>query len=447
MNTTNKTGCKLTHQMQPTLHRYALGLILALIACHFTTVNSQKTFILSGFFDFVRPAYAEDSDKAAPELGYGEKSDKEIMAERPRQTRIGVLGPMGGDLGYYGTEASNGAELASDEINEKGGIRNKQYDLLIFDTKGSIAGTRAGVEAFLKHEVLAVVGAATGEVSFAATKALNDRQLIMISAGSRRRLGDTGPYNFRNTLNDNQGIKQLIEYLGEKKKWKRFALFSSLLNDYSIKLTAAFKAEIVAADMTITDELFLWSKAMTNMADEETSIAGQIRKLKNNIPDAIVFTGDGKEAEEIVRELNALGLHIPLVGSEDLMIPEFAKLGELAKGSIVYSGFDADSTVPAIKAFVDAYSKRFGSKPSRMAALSYDAYYMLAEAISNSKSMRPSHVKSALVSLKGFTGVTGIIDMDPTGEAIKAPFIFEVKKNGPEYRFTTVQDPFTPRKE
>ena len=381
------------------------------------------------------------SDMAPAEYGYGEKTEAEIQMEKPKAPKIAVLGPLTGELEFFGNEASNGAELASDEFDARGGINGQEFDLLVFDTKGQIAGAKLGIQTFIEHKVLAVVGAATGEVSFSASKALNDNQLIMISAGSRRRLGDTGPYNFRITLDDPQAVKSLMGYIVKEKKWENFAILSSVVNDYSIKLTASFKNALFEHNLNVTHELFLWPVAMTHQSSEDTSIPVQITKLKKNTPDALIYTGEGKEAREIVKEMRKQGVNIPLIGSEDLMIPEFTSLGSDAYGTIVYGGFDVNAETPKVRKFVESYTKKFGQPPSRLAALSYDAYRLLAQAIKMSPSLRPNHVRKALTSIKNFDGVTGKTTITSSGEAVKEPFIFEFMEKDGNSVFQGLKDP------
>ncbi len=381
------------------------------------------------------------TEKAPAEFGFGVRTDAQIEKEHPRANKIAVLAPLVGDVEVFGKDTSDGAELASDEINDKGGIRGQKYDLLVFDTKASIEGARVGVTNFTRENVAAIVGAPTGEVSFSASKLINDNQLIMLSAGSRRRLGDTGPYYFRNTLNDQYAIKQLTQYIIAEKKLKKFALFTSLVNDYSIKLSAAFKSEIELNKAQLTHELYIMSPEMTHVGQEETSIAAQLSKLKNNPPDALIYTGDGSEGAQVVKEMRKMGLKIPMVGAEDLMVPEFIALGAAANGTLVYGGFNEDSENPRVKAFVANFRKKYNRVPSRIAALSYDAYYMIARAIENAKSMRPSHLRNALAELKNFEGVTGKTTMDKNREALKEPFIFEMKSKGNQYRFVSLKEP------
>ena len=379
--------------------------------------------------------------RASPVAGFGHKSEEAIAKERERKASIAVIGPLTGDLKLFGNEASNGAEMASDEFDAQGGIKGKEFELIVLDTKGEIIRARQAFKAIINRNSIAVVGAATGEVSFSSTKAINESQLIMVSAGSRRRLGDTGPYNFRITLREKQGVDALIKYLKKEKNWKKFAIMSSVVNDYSIQLSADFKAGIINNDLEVSHELWLWSSRTTNISNDDSSIAAQVGKLKASPPDALVFTGAGKEAGDLVRELKKQGVNIPLVSSEDLMVPEFMKLGKDIVGTVIYSGFNPDSKRPKLKKFVKKYKKRFGSEPSRLAALSYDAYSLIAEAVIKSPTLKPSHVRKALMEVKGFEGVTGTISITESGESIKEPFLMEVRKVGRQYKFVGVQDP------
>jgi branched-chain amino acid transport system substrate-binding protein len=311
---------------------------------------------------------------------------------------------------------------------------------VVFDTGGSVSGARDGVEALIRTRVVAIVGAATGEVSFAANKTLNENQMIMISAGSRRRLGDTGPYNFRNSLGDSDGVGGLVEWIRNNRPWKKFALFSSVVNDYSIQLNAIFKSELVKRKMNITHELYVWGAGMDNVNPEERGVGPQLKQMANNPPDAVVFTGEDSEAADLVREMRKMGIKIPVIGTEDMMTKAFSGLGDLAAGTVVFSGFDPDSKKPKTAAFVKAYTAKYKKAPTRMAALSYDSYRILAQALEKAESLRPSHMRKALMSVKDFDGVTGATSIGATREAAKIPFIFEMRKIGDGYGFVNVRE-------
>jgi branched-chain amino acid transport system substrate-binding protein len=392
-------------------------------------------------YELVAAQYDTMEQKASPVAGFGHKTEAEIAKEKERRPSIAVVGPLTGELKDFGTEASNGAEMASDEFDAKGGINGKEFELVVLDTKGELVRARQAFQVLINRNSLAAVGAATGEVSFSSNKQINEAQLIMVSAGSRRRLGDTGPYNFRITLTEKNGVDSLMKYLKEEKGWKKFAIMTSVVNDYSIQLSGDFKAGIINNGLEVSHELWLWSRRTANISNDDSSISAQVGKLKANPPDALVFTGAGAEAGELVKELRKQGLNTPLVSSEDLMVPAFIGLGKGIEGTVIYSGFNPDSKRPKSKRFVRDYKKRFGREPGRLAALSYDAYCLIAEAVTKSPTLKPSHVRKALLEIKDFNGVTGTITITETGESIKEPFIMEARKVRGKYKFVGVKDP------
>lgn len=381
-------------------------------------------------------------NRSGPEAGFGVKTEGEIEQEKERKPRIAILGPLTGELQKYGHEALEGVELASEELDAKGGVKGNEYELLVLDTKGSIASTQRAITALLDYDTLAIVGAGTGEVSFAANKFINENQLIKLSAGSRRRLGDTGPYNFRNTLDDTTAIKGVLDYIKKHKKWHRFGIFSSVVDDYSIKLSAAYKIALLNAGMTVSHELFFWGSAMSNIGADESSIEAQVKLLKKDPPDALAFAGSVDEAVEILTRIKEAGLNIPLIASEDIVDPDFIALGELAVGTLIHAGFNADSKKPVVKRFVSAFTKKFHHTPGRLSALAYDSFNMIIDAVKRAPSLRPSHVRQALVDTKNFIGVTGPTSVNEVGESSKSPFILEFRKQGDGYGFVSVKEPF-----
>ncbi|MDD3396039.1 MAG: ABC transporter substrate-binding protein, partial [Acidaminococcaceae bacterium] len=64
-------------------------------------------------------------------VGCGAKNDKEI--------KIGLLNEMTGGNATIGTAAANGAQMAIDELNAKGGLLGKQLKAVAADNKSEPA--------------------------------------------------------------------------------------------------------------------------------------------------------------------------------------------------------------------------------------------------------------------------------------------------------------------
>jgi branched-chain amino acid transport system substrate-binding protein len=123
------------------------------------------------------------------------------------------------------------------------------------------------------------------------------------------------------------------------------------------------------------------------------------------------------------------------------MVPEFYSLGEEAAGTLIYAGFNPNSDNQRIKKFVSNFRNKYKRDPSRVAALSYDAYYVLAKGIETAKSLRPYHIRESLMKTKNFPGITGITSFNENREAIKEPFLLELKRKDNKFTFVSIREP------
>ena len=62
-----------------------------------------------------------------------------LITEAPAQStiRIGLVQPLTGAFAAAGTDVVNGAKIAADEINAKGGVLGKKLELITEDTKSN----------------------------------------------------------------------------------------------------------------------------------------------------------------------------------------------------------------------------------------------------------------------------------------------------------------------
>src|SRR3990172_7695615 len=387
----------------------------------------------------VKEAIRDDREKVSSEVDFEKKTDAHISAEPLRKMKIGVLGAETGELSEYGLKTLKAVQLAVEEINEAGGINGQPLELVHYDTGSTMNGTLSAVDNLIdKEEVAAIIGSATNEVTFSSTKKLNDRQTILISAGTRRRIGDTGPYLFRTTLSDDIAVDELVDYCINKLGIKKFALLSSMSNDYSITLSALFKRFILNKGGEIVEDAFLWAELTANISKEDSSIESQVRKIKSKSPEAVVYTGDPVEGVKIAKEMRKQGIKVPMIGGEDLYIDNFLRDGKDAVlGTIVYSGFYGNSDSPQTIKFSDSYNKKTktGESPDRIAALGYEALMLVAEGLRKTKSMRPTHIRDSLSAIRDFRSVTGAVSFTDRREVKKHAYILRVEKEGGKIGF------------
>jgi len=92
--------------------------------------------------------------------------------------------------------------------------------------------------------------------------------------------------------------------------------------------------------------------------------------------------------------------------------------------------FSPEDTAIIVKNFVTEFSKRYGTKPSNMSALAYDAAGLLFAALRRCAEITPSRLRDELNKTKGFKGVTGDITLDSLRNPIKTIIILRTTKDG-----------------
>ena len=102
-------------------------------------------------------------------------------------------------------------------------------------------------------------------------------------------------------------------------------------------------------------------------------------QIRRRAPDVILFPGSAPDAEEAIRALRAVGVRVPLLGSDNLSSLE-AKAHEYA--GVLYTAFFDAASPPTQEGerFVAEYRRRFSEEPDQRAALAYDAALLIGRA-------------------------------------------------------------------
>lgn len=342
-----------------------------------------------------------------------------VKDERP--LIIGIVGPETGEEAVYGKSVVAGALAAAKRFNAQGGIAGKEIKVLHYDDQSDIGLTTKAVKDLISQRAIAILAAPTGSSTFSPIHLVNDSKTIFVSVGSRRQLKASGPFVFRTAVPDETATEDLIKY-AIAELGVNYALVTAADNEFSLELSSLFKKALGKHNGVIKLEADTYDPYAGGR-----NIAAVIAAIKKS-PDplhGIIFTGGATEAVLLAQELKKAGLNLPIIGGEDLFSEEYLQGGDAVNETLIYTTFFADNKSAKTEEFI----KDFGEgKPDRFAALAYDTFMLVAEAIKEAGTTDTSLVRETLINRKDCEGVTGKTSFTSENMPVKHPVICKVKK-------------------
>ena len=102
--------------------------------------------------------------------------------------------------------------------------------------------------------------------------------------------------------------------------------------------------------------------------------------------------------------------------------------GTDCEGYYFSTHYAADNATPVAKKFIDAYTAKYGNIPDDVAALTYDSFGLLWQAIQSAWSDDRQAIRDALAKIPSYEGVTGTMQFqEGSGDPIKSAVILQIK--------------------
>jgi len=342
--------------------------------------------------------------------------------------KIGFFGALTGPTATFAVSGRNGALLAIDEINGAGGVLGRPLSLVAEDDRGEASEAASAVSKLITRDhVVALVGEQASSRSLAAAPIAQSYGVPMISPTSTNvEVTRKGDYIFRACFIDAYQGKVLGAFARRNLKAQTAAILTDSRSDYSVGLADAFRAAFTAAGGRIVAE--------AKYSEGDSDFSAQLTSIRPLSPDVLFVPGYYTDAGLIARQARGLGLKATLLGADGWDSPKLVEIGgEAIEGAYLSNHYSVDDPAPAVHRFVDAYRKKYGADPDSIAASSYDATRLLADAIARAGSTEGRRVRDALASTKDFAGVTGRITMDADRNPIKPAVVLRVE--GGRFRF------------
>jgi branched-chain amino acid transport system substrate-binding protein len=275
---------------------------------------------------------------------------------------IGMAVAKTGALAPYDIGPMNAALLAIDDINAKGGLMGRQLKAVISDTKSDPAlGPTAATEVLQQKAEMVLVSCDFDYGSPAALTAQAAGKVTFSACAADPKFGvqGIGPYAYTMSVSTTaQG--PLVAEFAYKKGFRKVYILKDVSLEYDKSLCDNFRWRFtqLAGDGGIVGE-----ENWNGINDSNISELITRLKAKGASADAIMYCGSINIGGNM-RQLRAAGIDLPILASENMdgdywqaAVPNISKVFNADYGSVW--GNDPD---PKIRAFFEAYQKKFGER-------------------------------------------------------------------------------------
>jgi len=357
---------------------------------------------------------------------------------------IGLNAELTGGLPVVGASCKNAALMAVKEVNDAGGLTvgGKQYQIKLFvEDNGYKADQSVAVQQKLitQDNVVAIVGPNASVMAVPASEIAESSKVLMISPWSTNpnttidsKTGQPKKYVFRACFIDTFQASVDAKFAMNKLGAKRVAILYDLGNDAFVGQSTFFKNTFTQLGGTITD--------VETYTTGDKDFSAQFTKIKASNPDLIFLPSMYNEAPVQIKQAHALGIKVPFLGTDGWSSQDLITLGgKDVEGCFFSAHYAPDIATPIAQKFIADYKTAYGAVPDDVAALCYDSFGLLFQALKTAGKVDRQAVRDALATIPNYQGVTGTMQFkEGSGDPIKSAVMLQIK-NGKFVYYSTAQ--------
>lgn len=362
-------------------------------------------------------------------------------AAQPKELKVAILAPLSGPVPTFGVSTRDGALMAIDEWNAKGGVLGMKIVPIVEDSQCTPdPAVNAANKVIDQDGVKFIIGEVCSKASIPVSEIANAKGVIQISPTSTNvnvtvdSQGKVKPYIFRACFIDpfqgQVGAKFAWEKLGAKKAF----IMLDQANDYVKGLAEEFEKAFTALGGEIVGKATYTAK--------DTDFSAILARVAEAKPDVVYLPDYYNVVNLVTKQAKEKGINVPFVGGDGWDSADLDLAA--ADGGYFTNHYSPDDPRPEVQNFRKAYGEKYKDEngnpkvPDALAALAYDAANLLLEAINQAGTTDTAKVKDALEKIK-FNGVSGQITFDANHNPIKSAVILAVKDGA--VKFETVVNP------
>lgn len=331
---------------------------------------------------------------------------------------------LSGAFSAYGTAINDGAALAFKEINEDGGVLDKEVNYISVDNKSDATESTTQTARLIDEENISVlVGSDTTGSTEAQIQTATDAGVPVVApaaTGDSLTLDGSGnvlEYVYRVPFQDAFQGSVLAEFANQE-GYETAAIIQDNSSDYGQNLSAEFddifEGEVVGTESYVSGD---------------TDFNSILNNIASKNPDVIFIAGYYTEGGSIVKQAREAGIESAILAPDGFGAEEFVELaGAENVNDFYYTAHytSGEGATDKTKEFVAAFEEEYGATPNMFDALGYDAAYLVADAAERAGEDDRQAITDALAETTDFEGVTGTFSFDENHNPVKTAYIIEM---------------------
>jgi branched-chain amino acid transport system substrate-binding protein len=355
-------------------------------------------------------------------------------SEKSNTIKIGVIAELTGDMPAVGESCKKAAEMAVKAVNDAGGLEvggtKYKVDLYVEDNAGKAEQSASAAQKLItQQKVLAIVGPNATRYAIPASEIAESSKVVLITPWSTNpkttldaKTDKPKSFVFRACFIDPFQGRVVAKFALDNLKAKKAAVLYDVASDYNKGIAEYFKATFEESGGQVV--------AFETYTTNDKDFSGQLTKIKKAAPDVIFLPNYYSEVPLQIQQSKRLGITVPFLGSDSWGSAELLKLcGKDCEGYYFSTHYAADAATPAATKFIQAFQAKYNTLPDDVAALTYDAFELLWQAIRSAGKLDRQGVRDALAKVPKYDGVTGMMQFkDGSGDPVKGAVILQIKE-------------------
>jgi branched-chain amino acid transport system substrate-binding protein len=345
--------------------------------------------------------------------------------------KVGMIEPLSGPIAAAGGYITNGAKMAAERINARGGVLGRPLELIVEDNKSDPAETRNAAEKLIvRDKVPAIIGAWGSSMTLAMMPLAAQHGVpILVETSSSSKITDpkTPGSKVVSRISPTSeleavGVDGLMSKLGFKKVG-----YLAVNTDWGRGAVAAF-GDVVKKHGATVD-------LVEYVGQADTDFYSQLTKFKAAGVDSVIITDDAPKTAKMLQQMKELGLNAKVLVTGGSAWPDSivqlagAPAAEGAMFVQMFNPYDPSMSgdPEGAKYYVDEWKKRNLPWIGVVEGMrGFDAVNVLAKAITQAKEPTAAKIMEALRTVES-PGLYGLNKFDKNGQSYPNIMLTQVK--------------------